>query len=177
MNAIDFFDHGWSMDPSAACMIDGTTGETWDYARVRTMTLRTANALRDRGYGVADKAAVLSDNVPASYATVLAIFRAGITFVPVNPRNAANDNAAILHAFACRILFYHSSFEDVVVAIAKEASGIREFVCIDAPSPSFPALADWQSGAGTERSRFRTNPTTCSRSRRPAGRPAFRRAC
>ncbi|OWY58922.1 o-succinylbenzoate--CoA ligase, partial [cyanobacterium TDX16] len=60
--------------------------------------------------------------------------RAGVTWAPVNARNALEENLYILNNTDVEFLFYHSSFEGYLPRIREACPKIREFVCIDLPS-------------------------------------------
>lgn len=62
----DFFDRGWSMDPTAVAYQMGE--ETWTYEQAGRLTHRVANGLLSLGLEREAKVAVLSPNSPASWA-------------------------------------------------------------------------------------------------------------
>ncbi len=130
-------------------MIDVTSGDTLSYDDVRVITLQVAATLRARGYAPGCKASVLSPNHPRAYAAVLGIVRAGLTWIPMNPRLAEGDIALMYHEFDCEVLFYLAALAPQVAAIRQAAHGIREFVCIDAPGEDV-SLADWTEGVAAE---------------------------
>ena len=99
-------------------------------------THRVANGLLAAGLGKGSKAAVYSPNHASAYAALLGIVRAGITWAPVNARNALDENLYILGNTDVEFLFYHSSFESVLRAMYN--AGFRGDV--------FPAPAHWRFG-------------------------------
>ncbi len=149
MNGIDYFERGWRRDPAAPCMIHAVTGEVHSYERVRETTLRVAATLQRRGFGTGSRAAVLSGNDPLAYAAVLGILRAGLVWLPINARNGVAENAAVLAAFGCEVLFFSSGFAGDIAAIAARAAGVREFVCIEGPAAGHPGLHEWLQGHGS----------------------------
>lgn len=150
MNSIDYFDRGWGLNPDSPCLIHGETGEVHSYAKVRETTLRVANRLREHGFGIGDKAAVLSHNDPQGYSVVLSLLRGGMTWIPINPRNGLENNAQILDLFDCDVLFIQSAFADALPMIRQAAPRIREFVCIDQACAGVPSLASWLVDASAE---------------------------
>ena len=86
MRLIDYFDRGADLYPDRACLHDGTRG--WTYRDVRAQTHRVANGLLAAGLTRGAKAAVYSPNHAAAYACLMGIVRAGVTWAPVNARNA-----------------------------------------------------------------------------------------
>jgi acyl-CoA synthetase (AMP-forming)/AMP-acid ligase II len=140
---IDFFDQGAARDPDAACFVQDESGETFSFLHIREITLRTAHALRADGFSIGMKGAVLSPNDAIGFACLLAIVRAGMVWVAINPKNAVEENGFILDNFECEVLFYHSAFEPALDAIRKRVPRIRRYVCIDRPGANAPALLDW----------------------------------
>ncbi len=134
MRWIDYFDRGWEINPDGACLIDDDAdggATTHSYAEVRNLTLRIAGALMDGGFERGQHGAVLSPNHPLSVAATLSIMRAGLVWVPLNPRNGLSDNAEILDSFDCDILFFHSDFADALDLFRKTAPRIRRYICLD----------------------------------------------
>ena len=147
MNGIDYFDRGWLLNPTGPCMIHAGTGAVFTYNQVREKTHRVASALHSRGFGVGAKAAVFSYNDPIGFSVVLSLLRAGTTWIPINPRNSVPDNAAILGAFDCDVLFFSSSFAESIPAIAQVAQHVRAFVCIDERLKGYEFLDDWENSS------------------------------
>ena len=147
MNGIDYFDRGWRLNRDGACMIHAETGDIYTYDQVRERTHRVAQALHARGYGVGAKAAVLSYNHPIGFSVVLSLLRAGTTWIPVNPRVSIPDNAAILDAFDCDVLFFSASFATSIPAIAQVAQNIRALVCIDERLGGYEFIDDWEASS------------------------------
>lgn len=145
MNPIDYFDRGFWRNPSGQCLIEGETGRALTYAQARELTLKVAVALR-RDFALGAKAAVLSYNDCLGFACVLALLRAGLTWIPINPRNTPAENANVLDAFDCEMLFYSSAFASAVDEIRRTAPGIRVYVCIDGPSKDAPFIDEWLTG-------------------------------
>ncbi len=80
MAAIDFFDRGWSMDPSKVAYRG--VGEVWTYEQAGRLSCRIANRLlAEAGSGKAT-VAVLSPNLPTAWICVLGVWRADCTWVP-----------------------------------------------------------------------------------------------
>jgi acyl-CoA synthetase (AMP-forming)/AMP-acid ligase II len=133
------------MGPGAPCLIDAASGDTLSYDEVRAITIRVAATLRARGYAEGAKASVLSPNHPVAYAVILGIVRAGLIWIPMNPRLAESEIAALYNDFGCEVLFYLSPLADAVMAIKESSHSIRDFVCIDAAGADM-CLDDWTAG-------------------------------
>lgn len=149
MNPIEFLDRGFRRNPGATCLINGDTGQTLTYAEVRDFTLRAASILRRR-FSLGAKAAVLAYNDPIGFACVLALLRAGLTWVQANPRNSAAENAAVLKAFDCEMLFYSSAFSPVAAEMRRIQSAVRDFVCLDRPPDGAQFLGEWLAAGAPE---------------------------
>ena len=67
----------------------------------------------------------------------------GVTWAPVNARNALEENLYILGNTDVEFLFYHSSFEASLARIREACPKIRDFVCLDLPS-----FDDWLAQQG-----------------------------
>jgi acyl-CoA synthetase (AMP-forming)/AMP-acid ligase II len=94
------------------------------------------------------KVAVYSPNDAQAFIAMLAIFRAGRIWVPLNARNTVDDNAAFLNYTDVECLFYHSSFEDEVRRLRASAPQLRQCICLDRDGGLGPSLSDFSSAAG-----------------------------
>ncbi|MEC9344956.1 MAG: AMP-binding protein [Pseudomonadota bacterium] len=141
MRIIDQFDRGASLYPDRDCLNDGTRG--WTYRTVQELTHRIAAGLRRDGIAAGGRISVYSPNHAMAYATVMAVGRHDGTWVPINARNAIDENLYILNNNRVEALFYHSDFEPLLDRIRAEVPSIRLFVCIDRAGGAAPFLDDW----------------------------------
>ncbi len=141
MRLIDYFDRGCEINPDGDCLVSDDDGSRHTYAEVREMTLKAAQALKAAGFE-SGKGAVLSLNHPLSVSATLSLMRAGLTWVPLNPRDAADNHAYVLENFHCDVLFYQSRFADSVTEFRARIPGIKLLVCLDEPDGG-PAFLDW----------------------------------
>jgi acyl-CoA synthetase (AMP-forming)/AMP-acid ligase II len=141
MRLIDYFDRGADRYPDRDCLHDGERG--WTYREVRPITHRVANGLTAAGLGKGHKAAIYSPNHAWAYAALLGIVRAGVTWAPVNARNALDENIYILNNTDVEWLFYHSSFEGYLPRLKAECPKIRTYVCLDQPGETAPFFEAW----------------------------------
>ncbi len=141
MRLIDFFDKGAAINPEGPCLIED--GVEHSYRDVRESTFRIAGALITEGIGPGVKAAVYSPNTARVLDCMLGILRSGAVWVPINARNAVDENAYILDNTDCEWVFYHSDCEDEIAVIAERAPGIKGFVCIDREGRTAPSFDDW----------------------------------
>jgi len=163
MRWIDYFDRGWQISPDGPCLIDDdASGDptVHTYTEIRNLTLRIAGALEDAGIGKGRHGAVLSPNHPLSVAATLAIMRAGLVWVPLNPRNALAENAGILDRFDCDVLFYHHSFADSLAEMQRKAPRIQRWICLDPAEddPVAESLASFIANQAAEERVFAYDP-------------------
>ena len=121
--------------------------ETFTYGDVDRLSAQVANRLLEGGFQPDCKGAVYSLNSALSFIATLGILRAGGVWIPVNPRNSAADNVAILQRFGCDALFFQQAFEAPVGDFRAAADTNVTAVCLDAPNASAPGLDAWMAGA------------------------------
>ena len=148
MNIINFLDNGAARDPDRACFICNDVAHT--YADVQRLSARIAHRLAAGGMGPDHKAAVLSINDPVAFTCVLGILRSGAVWVPLNPRNTADDNRYLCDLLDVEVLFYHSMMAPMVAAIAPRLEGLSEVICIDKEDGDTPSLEAWLGDASDE---------------------------
>ncbi len=141
MAIIDFFDRGWDMDGTAVAYIQDERSFTFDEAGA--LSCRIANRLLELGFPSQTKAAVWAGNDVTAWICTLGIWRAGLTWIPVNARNSADENGYILDRFDCEVLFFQSAFAEVIDALRSTLPKVREWICIDADLPDAPSLDRW----------------------------------
>ncbi len=141
MAIIDFFDRGWDMDGKAIAYIQGERTFTFD--DVGELSCRIANALLALGLPKETKGAVWSGNDVMAWACTLGLWRANMAWIPVNPRNAADDNGFILDAFDCEVLFFQQAYCETITALRPALPKVQHWVCIDADLPDIPGLETW----------------------------------
>ena len=142
MSVIDHFDLAAQARPDHPCL-------QWDkgqltYREVHRLSLRIASGLQEAGFMPGTKGAVLSANDPYAFVCVLGLLRAGLVWLPLNPRNPPEENGRNLAAFDCEVLFFHSEFEADVPGLRQSARNIRLAVPIDrAAAGEAEHLAAW----------------------------------
>ena len=143
---IDMLDRGASLFADRACLIDDTGTKT--YADVSVESHRIANALRRDGAGFGKHVAILSPNASRAFECILGVFRAGAVWVPLNARNATEENAYILDNTDVTLLFYHSRFEPEIAQLREGAPRVARFVCLDKRGGYGTFYEDWLAGVG-----------------------------
>ncbi|AIJ24093.1 acyl-CoA synthetase [Amycolatopsis methanolica] len=126
MSLTFYLDKGASLDPDAPCLT--LDGKSLTYGEVASLSHAVARALRRSGVAPGDKVGILSANDPTAFACVFGIARAGAVWCPINPRNAAAENAELLDLFDCSALIYQPAFDDLVAAITPNLPKLTTFV-------------------------------------------------
>ena len=74
---------------------------------------------------------MLAANDPLAWTCTLGLWRAGMAWIPVNPRSSAEENFYILDAFDCEAVFFQKLFAPMVEALRPRLPKVRLWVCID----------------------------------------------
>ena len=145
MSLTFYLDKGASLDPGARCLT--LDGESRSYAEVVDLSHAVARALRRSGAIAGDKVAVLSANDPTAFSCVFGIARAGAVWCPVNPRNAAAENAEQLDLFDCTVLVFQPAFDELVAQIAPRLPKLTTLVRLGDGDDLAVGFADWLAAA------------------------------
>lgn len=129
MRVIDIFERSAVVNADRACF--RFAARTITYAEVRDLAWRIADGLAAEGFRPGDKCGVYSINHPDAFIAVLGLLRAGLVWLPINPRGSVADNAAALADFDCDVLFFHSEFELDISQIRAAAPRIRRCIRLD----------------------------------------------
>jgi len=141
MAIIDFFDRGCSIDPDSDYLVFGDRRTS--YREAQLFTYRVANGLLALGCQKEAKAAVWSANDPLGWLCTLSIWRAGLAWMPINPRNGAEENSYVLDSFDCEVLFFQAAFAAQVAAMRPQLTKVRHYICIDGEAPDSLSLPQW----------------------------------
>lgn len=143
MRTIDYILRSAERHPDRLALVDGERRFT--YAELDAATDRLARALRTRGLDRQARAALYAPNSADVLLCLLALWRAGATWVPVNPRNAADASIAYMAYVGAEWLFYHSGFAADVARFRAEVPSLAHIVCLDREGDD-PALARLAEG-------------------------------
>ncbi|MGH3917026.1 MAG: AMP-binding protein [Pseudonocardiaceae bacterium] len=123
-------------------LIDGVSGETITYGRLRTMVNGVAGALAVRGVGKGDVVALFAPNTPHYAVVFYGILRAGAVATTVNSLYTPHEIASQLHDSGAKLLFTIASFLDrAVAATEQDGASLIETVVVDG-APGYPSLAE-----------------------------------
>ena len=143
MQMIDFLERGHSWGASQPCFVE-PDGRTLDYGEVMDLTHRIANGLHAAGISRGEHVGVLSQNHLFSFVVVLGIVRSLGVWMPVNARNAMEENVNILARGDCQFLFVHSSFAEALPTLREAMPHLKGLVGIDAAiGDAVPSLEEW----------------------------------
>ena len=104
--------------------------EIWTFDAAGRTSNRIANSLGALGIGRDRKVGVLSPNAPLAWLCVLATWRAGGVWVPLNPDHPTSETAQLLERFDVDVLIYHPSLRQQVEEIRGRAPGVTHFVAL-----------------------------------------------
>ncbi|NKQ57034.1 long-chain fatty acid--CoA ligase [Amycolatopsis sp. K13G38] len=145
MSLTFYLDKGASLDPGAPCLtLDGVS---LSYGEVVELTHAIARALRRSGVAPGDKVGILSANDPTAFGCVFGIARAGAVWCPINPRNAAAENAELLDLFDCSTLIFQPAFDELVAQIAPALPKLTTLVRLGAGDDLAPGFDAWLDAA------------------------------
>ncbi len=149
MAIIDFYDRGWGINPDGVAYIQDERSYT--FSEVGELSCRIANKLLSLGLTRETKGAVWAGNDVTAWACTLGLWRANMTWIPVNARNSAEDNHYILDAFDCEVMFYQGQFAEIIGQLRPTLPKIRHWVCVDADAADAPSLEKWTRGSSSDR--------------------------
>jgi acyl-CoA synthetase (AMP-forming)/AMP-acid ligase II len=149
MAIIDFYDRGWNIDPTAIAYIQGERSYT--FSEVGELSCRIANALLALDLPKETKGAIWAGNDVTAWTCTLGLWRANMTWIPVNARNSIQENTYILDAFDCEVMFYQHEFASVIADLRPVLPKIKHWICIDATDVDAPSLETWTAGQPSTR--------------------------
>jgi len=129
MAIIDYFDRGWRSNPHGVAYIMDDTSFT--FSEIGELSCRIANGLVAAGLPKETKGAVWAANHPVAWACTLGIWRAGLAWIPINPRNSLDENSFLLESFDAEVVFFQSCFAATIEAVKGKLPGVRLWVSID----------------------------------------------
>ncbi|MBR0725569.1 AMP-binding protein [Bradyrhizobium manausense] len=129
MSLIAFLDRGMSLAPGRVGYVKDT--ESWTFQQSYDVTCRVARALNAEGLACETKCAVLAANDPLAWFCVLGVWRAGLTWVPLNPRGAPIEHSELINGFDVEVLFFQRAFAPSIEAIRVQCPRLRVLVCLD----------------------------------------------
>jgi len=144
MAIIDFFDRGWHINPQGvAFYMDGIN---FTYTEIGELSCRISNALLSDGFKKETKGAICSNNHPISWTCTLSLWRAGLAWIPINPRSSLSENSYILDQFDAEIIFFQKDFAETIEQLKSRLPKIKKWICIDGAVDGATTLDDYIMG-------------------------------
>lgn len=129
MPLISFFDRGASLGRERVAYVRGASVITFGAAQDQTH--RIARALIAEHLPRGTHCAVLSDNDPASWLCVLAVWRAAHVWIPLNPRSPLSEHVHLIDGFDVEVLFFKRMFAPMVEEIRSRCPNLKRLICVD----------------------------------------------
>lgn len=146
MALVEYLDRGASRNPEGPCLT-AADGRSMSYREVQRLTYRIGNKLIGLGFGRGDVGGVLSFNDALAFACTFGLARAGLVWLPANPRNSQEDSHYLFDFMDCRVLIFASEFAETLQALRPRLPGVKAWVCLDRDVDEFPSLETWLQGA------------------------------
>ena len=134
MSLISFFDRGARF--GAGRIAYTMDGDDWTFGQSQDVTYKVAHALIAMDLPLETKCAVLANNDPKAWLCVLAFWRAGMAWVPLNPRSPVEDHIQLVSGFDVEVLFFHQDFAGFIDQIRDACPQVKRFICIDGETSS-----------------------------------------
>lgn len=133
MQLIEIYRRAAAREPDRIAFVQ-PDGTELTYRTLTAIVEETASALISAGVRRGHTVAVFSANDARAFAAMLAIVRIGAVWVPLNPRNTADDNIALANATDAVFIFFQRRFEAEIAQLKAAAGQLVGFVCLDGES-------------------------------------------
>ncbi len=144
MAIIDFFDQGWRSNRHGTAYV--VNERSYSFAEIGELSCRIANGLQAAGFGRGARGAVWAANDPIAWTCTLGLWRAGMAWIPVNPRASTEENFYVLDAFDCDVVFFQKMLAPHVEAVRSRCTKVKLWVCIDDEYAGISSLAGLVKG-------------------------------
>ncbi len=124
-----FFNRGLNRAPDAPCLVDASVSRT--YREVGARRLAVAAGLAGLGVRRGERCGVLSANCVAAFEAILAVYAAGLVYVPLNVNNVVSANVAIAGNCDVSVLFFQSAHRAAAEEVRNACPAIRLLICLD----------------------------------------------
>lgn len=156
MKAIDALDRSAHIRPDTVFVRQGKTSISYEQAVA--LTHRIAARAQAIGARPGDRVAFLSPNDWRGLVLMYGLWRAGLVLVPVNVRNSAAMNAAILRKHRPSAMVYHSEVSALASQVMSELPFVQAWCCLDRADGNITSLDDWMAPAGSVCTHVADNP-------------------
>lgn len=142
MRLADYFDSAVARSPQRTAFVDGDA--RLNFADAGKFVHATAHALTNSAdLKAGAHIAIYSPNDYRISLLQIAINRADMVWVALHTRNAVGTNLATLEYAECSVIFFHSSFENIIPQLKEGLPNVRQFICIDRSSAYGVSLDSW----------------------------------
>lgn len=142
MALINYLDRGCLRNPEGDCLVT-PDGQAMAFRQVQSVSYRIANKLLSLGLKSGDVGSVLSFNNAMAFVCTFGLSRAGMVWLPSNPRNSEDDTHYLLDFMDCRVLIFHSDFAELIQRLRPRLPGLKHYVCLDEDVDDIPSLTHW----------------------------------
>jgi len=156
MRAIDALDRIAWQYPDRVFVQQGGVAIT--YREACAWTHRIAARLQAMGVPEGTRVAFLSVNDWRGLLFMYGTWRAGLVLVPVNVRNSAAMNVAILKRHRPSALVFHGAVEALASDVLAELPDVPAWCCLDRESLGLPPLERWMAPEGSLAAEAATDP-------------------
>jgi fatty-acyl-CoA synthase len=147
MRVIDYFDKGSVANSDRIAVTDEQRSYT--YAEATTVSRHLASAMLMAGIKPGEPVAIFSQNDARVLLCMLAVFRVGAVWIPVNYRESLETIGDFLAYSDTGWLFYQRQFAEKVRGIRRRVPTLHRFICIDGDDQGAEALEEvLKRGAG-----------------------------
>ncbi|MGU3496138.1 class I adenylate-forming enzyme family protein [Xanthobacteraceae bacterium A53D] len=140
MGVTELFERGADLYAARPCLIDAGGSRT--YAEVRQRRDFIASALIRAGLKRNERCSVYAANSSNAFECILAIYKAGGVFVPLNPRHHVSENAYTVDQCEVTTIFHDSALASEVRAL-RDCASARRTLCIDGDCEGSDSLEAW----------------------------------
>jgi len=158
MRAIDALDRAAFQTPDAVFVQQGPMAVT--YAKAAALTHRMAARAQALGAAPGTRVAFLSPNDWRGLVFMYGLWRAGLVLVPVNVRNSAAMNAAILRQHRPVVMVHHSDVAELAARVKAELPSVQSWCCLDRADGAVPSMQEWLAPEGTLAADVSHDPST-----------------
>jgi acyl-CoA synthetase (AMP-forming)/AMP-acid ligase II len=140
MRVYDYFRRAEAFHPDRTAFISDRSEYSFSQMGERSRAIASAIAAR---FSDDARIAVYSPNDVEAFACVLGVFASGRCWLPLNAKNAVDENAYILANTECEGLFLHSSMAAHLAVFRQQVPSLKVIVCIDRELDGVPSLASF----------------------------------
>ncbi len=120
-------------------------GNSFTYETINRRSNRLAHALKDLGIEVGMRVATLQYNCNQSFELIVAMWKAGIVMVPLNTRDSAQQNIAIMNDSGASALVFGVEFTDQAEEIKRSLPRVKHFIWHGGPEGAKESWLDYET--------------------------------